>query len=106
KILPARRRLSLVRRIGARKRRGAMLAGALCLAGAAVWSVAGGHADDAIASTRNGALNVTAAMGFSVQEVVVRGRQVTWRDQIWEALEVDRGDPILDFDVQAARQRL
>lgn len=44
--------------------------------------------------------------GLSVNAVILEGRRNTPRDMIVAALGVSRGDPILDFSPEAARQRL
>ena len=44
--------------------------------------------------------------GLSVNAVILEGRHNTPRDMIVAALGVSRGDPILDFSPEAARQRL
>lgn len=57
--------------------------------------------------------DVTAALGglgetsgLEVRAVILEGRHNTPRDMIVAALGVSRGDPILDFSPEAARQRL
>ncbi len=44
--------------------------------------------------------------GLSVNAVILEGRRNTPRDMIVAALGVSRGDPILDFSPEQARQRL
>ena len=51
-------------------------------------------------------VNIGDAAGFQVQEVIVEGRQNTPRDLIRAAVGVERGDPMLTFSPEAARQRL
>lgn len=48
----------------------------------------------------------TAGAGLSVREVYAVGRTETARSDILSALQVDIGDPILDFDPEVARTRL
>jgi len=50
--------------------------------------------------------NIGDAAGFSVNEVIVEGRQNTPRDLIRAAVGVERGDPMIAFSPEAARQRL
>ena len=54
----------------------------------------------------NWTLGVTADAGLAVQEVLVRGRQITARDDLFAALDIYRGMPILAIDVEEARQRV
>lgn len=46
------------------------------------------------------------ATGLQVNAVILEGRRNTPRDMIVAALGVSRGDPILDFSPEGARQRL
>lgn len=46
------------------------------------------------------------AAGLVTREVLVEGRQETPREKLLEALAVQRGDLILEFDVDAARRRV
>lgn len=50
--------------------------------------------------------NTTKALGLTVSDVLVEGRDKTNRRQLLEALEVSRGDNILTVDLTAARDRL
>lgn len=52
------------------------------------------------------ALANTAGFGLSVDQIIVEGRQQTRPEEITAALGVRRGDPILGFDVAAARTAL
>lgn len=45
-------------------------------------------------------------LGMSIQEVVLEGRQNTPIDMIRAALGVSRGDPLLGFSLESARERL
>lgn len=51
-------------------------------------------------------LQATAAVGFSVEEVMVTGRVRTESADILAALNLESGDPILTFDPEAARAAL
>lgn len=51
-------------------------------------------------------LAASARAGFRVEEIYVEGRTRTPRDQLLDALQVRRGDPILGIDLSATRQRL
>ncbi len=48
----------------------------------------------------------TADAGLIVQEVLVRGRQITARDDLIAALDIHRGTPILAIDMEETRQRV
>lgn len=52
------------------------------------------------------AVAASLGAGFSVAEVNVVGRQATAREALIEAVGLRRGDPILFFDAEAARQRI
>ena len=54
----------------------------------------------------NWTLGATADAGLAVQEVLVRGRQITGRDDIFAALDIHRGMPILAIDMEEARRRV
>ena len=51
-------------------------------------------------------LTASAAAGLSVQNVAVEGRRTTQADDVLRAVDVVRGEPILDFSPERARQRL
>jgi cell division protein FtsQ len=55
---------------------------------------------------RNGVLEATANAGLTVREVLVRGRQITSRDDLIAALDVHNGMPILAIDMEETRQRI
>ncbi|HEY4251850.1 MAG TPA: cell division protein FtsQ/DivIB [Roseomonas sp.] len=76
----------------------------LCgVAAAAIWA-----ADPAgrARSMVEGMGDIGLDLGMSVQEVVLEGRQNTPIDMIRAALGVSRGDPLLGFSLEAARERL
>jgi cell division protein FtsQ len=52
------------------------------------------------------AYNFTRHAGFSVQEILVEGRNQTERDKILQVLDVKKGSPILAFDPHAALEKL
>lgn len=98
-------------RIWVRRRRGlarpALYAGlALGAVGVMVLAV---HALDPSARVRDAATamaDLGDSAGLSVNVVILEGRHNTPRDMIVAALGVSRGDPILDFSPEQARQRL
>ena len=51
-------------------------------------------------------LGWTADLGFRVEDVLVTGRARTEQQEILQALGVDKGLPLFDFDPHAAKQRL
>jgi len=74
--------------------------------GAAVWSVS---ALDPEARARDAALalvNLGRDHGLVVEEIRVEGREFTPREALLTAIGTVPGDPILDFDPEAARARL
>jgi len=55
---------------------------------------------------RSELMQATADAGLAVREVLVRGRQVTSRDDLLAALDVHRGMPILAIDMEETRRRI
>jgi cell division protein FtsQ len=101
-----KRQSATSRRLRQRLRTGGLVAvmgGAL---GLGAWAMVTGRVADGLGWSWDQALGLSAMAGFSVQEVVVLGRGVTAREDLWAALEVERGDPIFAFDAAAARERL
>lgn len=47
-----------------------------------------------------------SSIGFRVQEVVVQGRVNTQQQDLIKSIQIDRGDPILNIDLQKARFRI
>lgn len=103
---PARRRPGPLKRMVRSLRSGLAIVTVVALVSGGGWTVATGRAAVWWAGFWSDALALTADIGFSVQEVVVVGRGVSDRDAIWRALDVERGDPILSFDADAARERI
>jgi cell division protein FtsQ len=58
------------------------------------------------ASVQSATVDLTLALGFSVQEVYVADRRETARPELLRALGTKVGDPILYFDAKSARERL
>lgn len=50
--------------------------------------------------------NYTAAIGFTVDDIVISGRQKTTREDILKALNISREDNILSLDLNELKQRL
>lgn len=76
------------------------------LAGTTWWAWSNGHIQRAAADIHAAAINTTASLGFEVREVMVSGRQQTGRNQLIAALKLDRGSPILAFDIDEAKSRI
>jgi cell division protein FtsQ len=76
------------------------------LGGAGVWAVRSGMIEAAVAEAATYYELVNRSAGLVVREVLVDGRQETSRERMLAALKVNRGDLILTFDVDAARERL
>src|SRR5690606_20039900 len=78
----------------------------IALFGGGYFLVAGGH----IARAGNAAVgfggDLLARAGLSVDTVYVTGRKRTTPEEVVAALELRRGDPILDFHPDEARARL
>ncbi len=51
-------------------------------------------------------MGATADAGLAVRDVLVRGRDVTSRDDLIAALDIQSGMPILAVDIEEARQRV
>lgn len=86
---------------------GVVVMGILAGGGAAVWSaVQSGWLDRQMEIADNRVMGATADLGLRVREVLVRGRQVTARDDLIAALDISSGMPILAVDIDEARQRV
>src|SRR3546814_12816220 len=70
------------------------------------WASQNGMVDAALAAMERGLLDASAEMGFQVQDVLVEGRVQTPREELLQALNVERGTPMLAFDPRAARVRV
>lgn len=79
----------------------------LLIAGVVLYGLfVGGHVSAAAQGVAGQANRLLALAGFSIQEVTVTGRTHAHADQLLAALGVERGDPVLGFDTEAARQRI
>jgi cell division protein FtsQ len=101
---------ALPKRGGRRLRRRLALACGVVLAlgalGGTAWTVRAGYVGRAMGAAGRQIAAGAAHLGFAVENVNVVGRARTKRAAILEALDVTRGDPILGFDIEAAKQRL
>ena len=74
---------------------------------AGLYGFANGQMADRLSGLGDAVSGLAAdAVGLTVNDVTVKGRRYTQADEILAALGVTRGDPILEFDAHAARQRL
>jgi cell division protein FtsQ len=76
------------------------------LAAVPVWLWLTGVAGQMAHRATDQALDVTAAVGLRVDDIYVDGRQRTTPDQILGALQIQRGDAILGYDLEAAKRRV
>lgn len=83
-------------------------AGAMALiAGVVVYGlVVGGHVASAGQSVVDQTNHLLALSGFNVQQVTVKGRSHADSQALLAALDIERGDSIMGFDTEAARQRV
>ncbi len=87
--------------------RAAAAAGVLAvLTGGVMQLQTSGWLGDRFTALRLGVVAASAEFGLKVADVAVSGRERTTRDELLAALDVRRGDPIIGFDPQAARERL
>jgi len=96
------------RRGGSRWRRRAAIAGTsvLLLAGGLFAAERAGWVATGLELGKTRALSLTAAAGFSVEDVMVLGRERTAVADILDALQVRRGSPILSASPAEAKARL
>lgn len=103
----ARRRRS---RPAGGRRLGLRLAALLVLAGAAAgggwWAWHSGAVERSAQRALEKGIELTLRAGLRVEEVYVEGRARTPRDHLQAALQIERGDPILGFDLEGTRRRL
>ena len=76
------------------------------IAGGGTWFVQSGKAAAVLDQLENYYETASRSAGFVVREVLVEGRTETPRSQLLSALQVERGDLMLGFDVETARKRL
>lgn len=76
------------------------------LAGSGFWLWSTGRAAAGLDGVRLALIDASAALGLTVREVLVTGRERTPRAALLEALDVERGAPLVSIDPVAARRRL
>ncbi len=74
--------------------------------GAGAWAMQSGWAVKKLDDVRWSAIAASAQLGFTVQEVLVTGRDETKREELMRVLEVERGAPILAYDFTRAKERV
>lgn len=74
--------------------------------GLPLWLWHSGWVGRTTAAAWQGTLNWSVSMGFSIEDVRLEGRYYTNRSHLIRALGLRRGEPILAYDLAAARQRL
>jgi len=74
--------------------------------GVPVWLWRTGWVDRTASALWRGTVRQSVAMGLSVQDVRLEGRRYASKANVVKAVGLHRGDPILTFDLDAARQRL
>jgi len=70
------------------------------------WGVASGAAVRVVEDVRWRAIALSSKVGFRVNEILVVGRSETSQKDLRQAMRLDRGAPILAFDLEAARKRV
>ena len=71
-----------------------------------VWLWRSGWVTETTNALWRSAIRHSVDMGFSVEDVRLEGRRYANKERLIKALGLRRGDPILTFDIAAARQRL
>ncbi len=99
------------RRVTPRWRSRATLATAAALivvagAGGGWWLWQGGWAERAAERLKGALIAASVDLNLTVQEVLVIGRRETSKADLLAAVALTRGDPILAFDLRAARRRV
>ena len=74
--------------------------------GAGAWAVQSGWVGKKYDDVRWSAIATSTQLGFTVQEVLVTGRDETKREELMRMLEVERGAPILAYDFVKAKERV
>jgi cell division protein FtsQ len=115
--MPRKRQLSATQRVPVRKRPrsaierhlttfGLVLGISAALGGLGYWSFSSGWVSYLTASVSQRFVAATASAGYALSTLEVEGRKETPKDDIMFALGAMKGDPILDIDLEAARQRI
>jgi len=92
-----------------RGRRAMALAVAVVVASAAAggwWAVKEGVAERALDKVKWELIAFSGGLGFTVEDVLVIGRNQTTRSDLMKAVRLARGAPIMAFDLAAAQRRI
>ncbi len=84
----------------------AVLVVAAMSGGGSWWFWQTGWIQEFVSKTKDSLVAATAQAGFSVSEIFVEGRIETEKAALLESLQLDRGAPILSFDLKRARERV
>lgn len=104
---PARRRTRVRRRFGPAMRRHAAACVGFALLGLAGWQAhEEGFFDQGVDHAVDRLVQLSARLGFAVDEIIVEGRSETSPDDLRAALGLARGTPIFAFDTSIAHERL
>lgn len=87
-------------------RLGAIGLGAALLLGTVSYAIGSGWAGERLDAIGSGLVDVAADSGLRVRNVLVEGRAETRAADILDALQAERGAPLLAIDVAAAKERL
>lgn len=85
---------------------GVALAAIAILGGGGWYLTQNGWFDERTAAINSAFMGLTARAGLRVEDVVVSGRARADGEEILAALDLERGTPILDVDVDGARTRI
>lgn len=80
--------------------------GLVLLSSAGAWAVKSGLIEDTVVSAKWTLIKTSTDIGFTVEDVLVTGREESGRDELLAALGIARGAPILAYDFQAAKARV
>lgn len=85
---------------------GTMIIAAAAVVGGSVWAWQERLPHYLMEKARISLVELSGDLGLTVDEVFVVGRRLTPREELLDALDVERGAPILDIDIHAARERV
>jgi cell division protein FtsQ len=74
--------------------------------GGFVWLISSGRAGNAVGWLETHWVDISAHAGYRLEEVLVEGRAEARAEDLLDALNVARGDPILAIDLKASREAL